>query len=79
MIAEDEVGYPDEEYERPLRAYRVHMRSQPGPVAQYDGFVDVRAHNDDEAIERAFRKLKTGAFPDRSRSMWRVDRVERRL
>lgn len=78
MNDDDEVGYPDER-ERPLKAYRVHMRSVPGFYEQYDGHVDVRAHNDDEAIERAFRDLKTGAFPDRSRSMWRVVSVERRL
>jgi hypothetical protein len=59
------------------KKYKVWMRSVPGFYAQYDGAVKVEAKNDDEAIEVAFRKLKSGAFPERSRDMWRVEKVER--
>ena len=63
--------------EQKLNKYSVWLRSRPGFYERYDGKVDVWAENDDDAIERAFRELKRGAFPDRSRDMWRVDRVER--
>ena len=63
--------------EQKLKQYSVWLRSRPGFYEQYDGKVDVWAENDDDAIERAFRELKRGTFPDRSRDMWRVDRVER--
>jgi hypothetical protein len=56
--------------------YRVWMRSRPGPYAQYDGKVDVTADDDEAAVDAAFDKLKRGAFLDRSRGMWRVERVE---
>jgi hypothetical protein len=46
--------------------------------AQYDGKVDVFAEDDDAAVEKAFRQLKRGAFPDYSRDMWKIERVERR-
>ena len=57
--------------------YNVWIRSVPGFYAQYDGKVPVYAENEDEAVERAFRELKRTSFPDRSRDMWRVERVER--
>lgn len=60
-----------------MNEYNVWMRSTPGFYAQYDGKVTVRADNDEDAIEEAFRELKRTAFPDRSRSMWRVEKVER--
>jgi hypothetical protein len=60
-----------------MNDYKVWMCSKSGPYAQYDGAVKVRASNDEDAIEEAFRILKRGAFPDRSRDMWRVQRVER--
>jgi hypothetical protein len=59
------------------KRYRVWMRSFPGFYEQYDGKVDVWAWNETDAEEKAFMELKRGAFPDRSRSMWRVEKVER--
>lgn len=66
------------EIDVPMKQYRVWMRSKPGMYAQYDGKVDVWAEDEDDAIARAFRELKRGAFPDRSPAMWQVERVERR-
>ena len=60
-----------------LTKYRVWIRSVPGFYAQYDGKVDVLAEDEDQAKERALMELKRGAFPDRGRSMWRVERVEK--
>ena len=60
-----------------LKHYAVHMASVPGFYAQYDGEVKVWAEDEEQAVERAFRELKRGAFSDRSRSMWRVNKVER--
>ena len=60
-----------------MARYNVWMRSIPGMYAQYDGKVEVSAENETEAIDNAFLKLKRGVFPDRNRSMWKVDRVER--
>ena len=60
-------------------SYTVWLRSKPGFYAQYDGKVDVDdASSEDQAIEGALRKLRLGAFRDRPRSMWIVDRVEQR-
>lgn len=59
-----------------MTKYRVWIRSVPGFYEQYDGKVDVQAEDVDEAKEIALRTLKAGAFPDRSRSMWRVEKVE---
>ena len=59
------------------KRYSVHLSSRPGFYAQYSGAVKVWAEDEDEAIERAFSELKRGAFPDRGRSMWRVEKVER--
>jgi hypothetical protein len=56
--------------------YKVHMTSTPGFYAQYNGSVDVWAKDEEDAIEKAFRELKRGAYPDRSRNMWKVNRVE---
>lgn len=60
-----------------LRKYEVWLRSVPGMYAQYDGKVDVYAADEDEAIDRAFDKLRRGSFPDRSRSMWKIEKVQR--
>jgi len=60
-----------------MNKYYVYMRTVPGMFTQYDGRVEVYAENDDQAIERAFHKLKKGAFPDYSRGMWKVEKVER--
>lgn len=59
-----------------LNRYEVHMSSVPGFYAQYSGSVKVYAEDEQQAIERAFRELKRGAFPDRGQSMWKVGRVE---
>lgn len=61
-----------------LKRYIVTMKSVPGFYAQYGpGDVAVWARDDEEAIDKAFRELKRGAFPDRSRDMWRVLAVRR--
>ena len=60
-----------------MNKYKVWLRSKAGFYEQYNGHVDVVANNDNDAISRAFFKLKTGAFPDRDSSMWRVEKVER--
>jgi hypothetical protein len=61
---------------REVRSFRVWIKSVPGFYAQYDGYVDVYADDQDEAVDLAFIKLKHGSFPDRDRSMWRVVKVE---
>lgn len=59
------------------RKFRVWMHSPPSPGwTYYDGKVDVFADDDEQAIERARRELKRGAFFDRPESSWVVDRVE---
>jgi hypothetical protein len=60
-----------------MNHYAVSISSVPGFCAQYEGDVKVYAEDEDQAIERAFRELKRGAFPDRSRSMWKVRGVSR--
>lgn len=66
------------DYENQARGqYTVAMRSLGGPYEQYRGVVKVWATDHDDAIEQAFRELKRGAFPDRSRDMWRVESVTR--
>jgi hypothetical protein len=59
-----------------MMRYVVHMRSKPGMYEQYRGVVEVNAPDAAAAIEAAFRKLKRGAFPDRTRDMWIVEDVE---
>lgn len=59
-----------------LTKYCVWLRSVPGPYEQYDGKVDVYAGDREEAVERALRELRRTSFPDRSASMWRVEKVE---
>jgi hypothetical protein len=49
----------------------------PGFYEQYDGKVDVWAEDDEQAKERAFAELKRGVFPERSRDMWKVERIEK--
>jgi MarR-like DNA-binding transcriptional regulator SgrR of sgrS sRNA len=61
------------------KTYFVWLRSVPGFHAQYDGKVEVRASDEDDAVQKAFRKLKMGAFPDRDRSMWKIEKVERKF
>jgi len=57
--------------------FRVHARSVAGMYAQYDGHIDVWAYNFHDAEDEAFKALKRGAFPERSRDMWRFHRIER--
>jgi hypothetical protein len=54
------------------------MHTRPGMYAQYSGHVDVLAENDEDARELALDKLKRTSFPDYSRDMWKIDRVETR-
>lgn len=56
--------------------YRVWVRSVPGMYAQYDGYVDVHADDKWDAEDAALEKLKRTSFPDRSKSMWKIERVE---
>jgi hypothetical protein len=58
------------------KRYRVWMRSTPGFYEQYSGKVDVWAEDEEQAEERAFQELRRGAFPDRGRTMWRVEKIE---
>lgn len=60
-----------------MNDYKVCFRTIPGMYAQYTSTVHVYAESDEDAVDRAFRKLKNGAFPDYSRSMWRVESVGR--
>lgn len=60
-----------------MKTYHVWLRSRPGFYAQYDGKVKVVAYSDDDAVEKALCKLKRGAFSDRDRSMWIIEKVER--
>ncbi len=60
-----------------LSRYRVYLRSTPGFYEQYNGYTEVFAENEDQAIERAFRELRRTAFPDRGPSMWKTEKVER--
>lgn len=60
-----------------MNRFRVFLRSTPGFMAQYSGYVDVWADDETDAIDLALIKLKRGSFPERSRSCWRVDKVER--
>ena len=60
-----------------MKNYKVWLRSKPGMYAQYDGFVEVVAEDSDDAVEKAFAKLKRETFPDRNRGMWYVDMIER--
>lgn len=57
--------------------YDVWLRSVPGMYEQYAGKVAVFADNEDEAVDKALTRLRRTAFPDRNRSMWKVEKVER--
>jgi 1,2-phenylacetyl-CoA epoxidase PaaB subunit len=62
--------------ENVMRGYRVYLHSQAG-WEHYAGYVDVVAADDQEAAERARDRLARGAFRERPRSSWIVERVER--
>ena len=59
-----------------MNAYKVWLRSKPGMWERYDGYVSVRAHNDEHAIGLAFTKIQRD-FPDRGRGAWELEKVER--
>ena len=48
-------------------------------IASYDGHVDVWAYDEADAEDKALKKLtsKNGSFFDWSRSMFKVDKVEK--
>ncbi len=60
-----------------MNRYCVWVRSVPGFYEQYNPKEEVFAKNEDEAIEQALKNLKRGAFPERSKNMWRIEKVER--
>lgn len=64
----------DEDYIR----RRIWVRSTPGFMAQYDGYVDVwMRRNDEDYLGAAVRELGREAFSDRkSRSLWIFERME---
>jgi len=57
--------------------YKVSVESKPGFYTQYKTIISVFAECDETAKNKALRKLKTGAFPDRSNSMWTVTKIEK--
>lgn len=59
-----------------LKSYRVWLKSVPGFYAQYDGKIDTFGEDDEDAIKNAFSKLKR-SFPERSKAMWKVVKIER--
>jgi hypothetical protein len=60
-----------------MNKYKVLIASRPGFYEQYSGTVEVTAENEDAAVDAAFRKLKSGSFPDRNKDMWKVKEVAR--
>lgn len=60
-----------------LSNYRVYLRSRPGMYEQYGGYVDVIASGDVAAEDAAFNKLRR-TYPNRSRDMWIVEKIERK-
>lgn len=58
-----------------LKNYKVWLHSKPGFYTYYDGYVTVKANTEEEAINRAFIKIKS-TFPDRSRDMWVIEKTE---
>lgn len=56
--------------------YKVTLKSVPRMYEQYNGSVEVYASSPQQAIENALDKLRRGAFPDRSRNMWKIEKVE---
>lgn len=58
--------------------FKVVLHSTPSPAYTfYEGSVTVMAADEEHAKERAVGELKRGAFPERSRDCWVIDRVER--
>lgn len=67
---------PDDEYRYVVR--RIWVRSTSGMYAQYDGYVDVHMHvDDDDYFGAAVKELARTSFPDRkSRAFWIFERME---
>ena len=59
-----------------MKQYKVWLRSIPGMYEQYDGYVKVWAEWEEQAKEKALDKLKRESFPDRTRDMWKIEKVE---
>ena len=62
-----------------MSRYRVWLRSTPGPMAQYDGHVDITLDGEPTAGDiktRAVQKLRRTSFPDRGPGCWRVTKTE---
>lgn len=59
-----------------MSKYCVWLKSVPGMYEQYSGKITVFANSEDIAIDRVFQKLR-GSFPERSRSMWKIEKIER--
>ena len=62
-----------------MKKYRVWLIGR-SISANYDGFVDVYAEDEEDAAYKAKRKLTGpgGAFSDWSMSMFKVEKIERR-
>lgn len=75
MDCYDEDGAEDT---RPIRRYRVWLRSTPGMFAQYDGHVDVSTRDDDGygIFMAAVRQLRRTSFPERGPDAWKLERYE---
>lgn len=58
-----------------MKKYRIWIKSKPGMYEQYNGKVDVHAFFEEEAIKKAFLKLKF-TFPDRPNSLWVTEKIE---
>ena len=58
------------------RRARLHAGTQPPRARHRLPVVLVVAETIEDAEDAAFLKLRRGAFPDRSRSAWKVDKVE---
>lgn len=58
--------------------YRVWLHGS-SMTASYDGYVDVSASDETDAEDKALKKLtsKNSSFFDWSRSMFKVDRIEK--
>ena len=56
-----------------VRSYRVWMASYGGGLTRYDGYVEVSALDEDDAVDRAKAKVRRSGMAPGT-----VDRVERR-
>ena len=57
--------------------FRVRLHSRPSPAYTfYEGAITVYAEDSERAKERAIGELRRGAFPERSRDCWVIDKVD---